>query len=198
MPQKSERTQRTIPTEITNVRREGSDGYSVRWVEVVETRANRRFVRKDKLAVEKKRKQLVERASLGAPQYDLGALPPNDGTSSWWKNTFSAISDLAIKAANDGRAEDQKKLLNLSKTIAALSAAALPHAQVENLEATIEKQNKFIAEIQRRNITENAAQLSAGEPINPGVRGPGGPEDPILRHGDPVSGARRGEPGPTN
>ena len=197
MARRGQQTRKTVPAEIGPVNKEGSQ-YVVRYVEVCETRTNKTISRRDKADVENERKKLLKRVAASAPSYDLNTLPPNDGTSTWWKNTFSAISDLAIKAANDGQVEDQKKLLNLSKTIATLSAAALPHAQVEQLEAKLEQANKFIAEIQRRNITENATQLSAGEQADSGVRRPDGPEDPLLRDGDPVQGPGRPGQGPPN
>jgi len=185
LPPKGQQTRRTTPTEIGPVNKEGAQ-YVCRYIEQTIVRTRKSISRREKVDVERERKKLVAKSAAESPKYDLSTLPPNDGTSTWWKNTFSTISDLAIKAASDGLAEDQKKLLNLSKTIAALSAAALPHAQIEQMESTIEKLTKHIADIRRRNVTEHAAQLSAGDSIDPGLRGLDGPGDPLLRSSDPV------------
>ena len=113
------------------------------------------------------------------------------GTAGWWRRSMDDALEanrLAIEAKDFEAIKASRARID---ALARASTAFLPHAAYEDTEQALQDALAFIAERRRQATEENAAQHAEGQGPGQGVPLADGPDDPLRRSGDPVSGPGR-------
>jgi len=180
---------------VSSIRRAGAS-WQVRWLENGQARS---FTRRDRVAVEAKRYEL-----LGSPQQtgsvEVPEISDYDGTSRWWDESIGVVAVRAVEAAQLGDERAQKRLKYLSDTLATLSNAQRPHSKARETERLLELLIERMEQAGHRDAVEHATQQIAHRGIAHTLQRAtsDGPDDPLQGPGDQVRGGGRSERGPAN